>query len=263
LELTTTGLRQKDRGYLFGGQRLLCLALLFIASQVQAQQFNSDNQWTAPHGVATLIGTFGEEYSALLAVAALLPGWEFNIGITRFEEDREFGTEAHNTGTFYLKHTISQNEAETGGTAILFGTGVNPSHIEQGEVTDTFDSWWVNGVVTFPFRDGAVTWDLLPGAVVNLNQDDQQDVAWGMTYSTRVAVYKVIPQSAIVVEVFGTTGEDHAEPQYRAGVRWESKHLIIAATYSAAFDGSDGAGFELGVMYLTDPKRFLCIGGGC
>jgi len=41
----------------------------------EAQQFNSDNQWTAPHGAATIIATIGEEYSASLAVAALRPGW--------------------------------------------------------------------------------------------------------------------------------------------------------------------------------------------
>lgn len=238
-------------------------ALLAATAPVEAQQFNSDNQWTADHGVATIVATAGEEYSTLLGVAALLPGWEFNLGITHFEADRDLNTESHNTGTFYLKHTITQNEAETGGTAILFGTGTNPSHLEEGEVTATFDSWWVTGVVTFPFRDGAVTWDILPGAIVNLNQDDQEDVAWGMTYSTRVAVYKIVPQSAIVAEVFGTTGEAYAKPQYRAGVRWESKHLIIAATYGAQFSGSGGPGFELGFMYLTDPKRFLCIGGGC
>lgn len=248
-----------------GGAKIMIglVALLGASTPVGAQQFNSDNQWTAPHGVATLAGTVGEEYSALVAVAALLPRWEFNVGITRYEADRELGTESHNTGTFYLKHTITQNDSETGGTAIMFGTGVNPSHLEDGEVIDTFDSWWVNGVFTFPFLDGAVTWDLLPGAVVNLNQDDQDDVAWGMTYSTRVAIYKVIPQSAIVAEVFGTTGEAYAKPQYRAGVRWESQHLIIAATYGAAFSGGGGPGFELGFLYLTDPKRFLCIGGGC
>ena len=248
-----------------GAVRVLIAIAVFIAASapVEAQQFNSDNQWTAGHGVATVIGTVGEEYSALLAVAALLPGWEFNIGVTRYEADRELGTETHNTGTFYLKHTIRQNQAETGGAAITFGTGVNPSHLEDGEVTDTFDSWWVNGVFTFPFRDGAVTWDLLPGVLVNLNQDDQEDVAWGMTYSTRLAIYKVIPQSAIVAEVFGTTGEAYAKPQYRAGVRWESKHLVIAATYGAQFSGSGGPGFELGFLYLTDPKKFLCIGGGC
>lgn len=238
-------------------------ALLAFGARVEAQQFNSDNQWTAPHGVATIVGTVGEEYSSFMATAALLPGWEFNVGVTRFDEDRKLGTEAHSTGTFYVKRTITQNDSETGGTAIMFGTGANPSHLESGEVTDNFESWWANGVVTFPFRDGAVTWDLLPGVIVNLNQDDQEDVAWGMTYSTRLAVYKVIPQSAIVAEAFGTTGEAYSEPQYRAGVRWESKHLIIAATYSAAFDGSDGAGFELGFLYLTNPKKFLCIGGGC
>jgi hypothetical protein len=37
------------------------------------------------------------------------------------------------------------------------------------------------------------------------------------------------------------------------GIRWESEHVDIAATSGAAFDGSQGSGFEIGVMLLSPP----------
>jgi hypothetical protein len=42
-------------------------------------------------------------------------------------------------------------------------------------------------------------------------------------------------------------------------VRWEGKKWIVAGTYSDAFDGSGGAGFEIGVIYFTEPR--FCFGG--
>ena len=56
-----------------------------------------------------------------------------------------------------------------------------------------------NLVYTIPFNDGQVTWDLLPGFLLNLDQNDTDNKAWGMTYSSRAAVYDVIPQSANVL----------------------------------------------------------------
>lgn len=239
------------------------LAVLLLSIDARAQQYNSDNQWTAPHGVGTLIATAGQEYSAFLAVAALRPDWEWNVGITRFEADPRNGTDAHHSGTFYVKHRVWENEAGNGGFAWMAGMGISPSYLSEGEVTKNFKSWWGNLIYTTPFRDGAVTWDILPGFTANFDQDDGRESTWNMSYSTRVAVYKIIPQSAIVGEVFGTTGEDYADPQYRIGVRWESEHVIVAATYGRGFDGTGGPRFELGIMALTDPKKFLCLGGGC
>jgi len=206
-----------------------------------------------------LIATAGQEYSAVLAVAALFPDWEFNAGVTRYYGDLESQTDQHDTGILYVKKRIFENEQQTGGLALMGGTGVDPSHLEAGVVTDTFKSWWGSLVYTIPFRDGQVTWDLVPGFLANLDQDKEDDTAWGFTYSSRLAIYDIIPQSAIVAEVFGTTGEAESDPRYRFGVRWESKKFVIAATYSDAFDGSGGAGFEIGFMYFTEPR--FCFGG--
>ncbi len=64
---------------------LLCLvSVLAHPSSARAQQFNGDNQWVAPHGVATLVGTVGEEYSQAYLVAALVPEWEFNLQLTHY-----------------------------------------------------------------------------------------------------------------------------------------------------------------------------------
>ena len=244
---------------LIGTTAALCVA----AGGAQAQQFNSDNQWTAPHGVGTLVLTAGEDYSTAVAVAALLPDTEFNIGVTRFRDSPKDRTDAHYSGIFYIKRRLTENEAGTAGTSISVGTGVNPSYLSAGEVTDTFQSWFATYDYTMAFRDGQVTWDLLPGVVANLDKDQQDETAWGMTWSTRVAVYQIIPQSAIVAEVFGTAGEAYAEPAYRVGIRWESPKLVIAASYGDTFDSAGSPGFEIGFMYLTDPQRWLCLGGGC
>jgi len=239
------------------------LVFLLLGIDARAQQFNSDNQWTAPHGVGTFVATFGQEYSALLAVAALRPDWEWNLGVTRFEADDRTGIDTHETLTFYAKHRVWENDAGTGGFAWLAGTGISPSYLSAGEETHNFQSWWATAVYTMPFRDGAVTWDILPGFTANFDKDQKNETAWNMSYSTRMAVYKVIPQSAIVAEVFGTTGEDYADPQYRIGVRWESPRVVVAATYGRGFDGTGGPRFELGIIAFTDPKKFFCVGGGC
>lgn len=243
-----------------------CLAVglsLAMAPPVSAQQFNSDNQWTAPHGVATFVLTAGQEYSAVVVTAALFEGWELNAALTRFPEDPESRTEDHYSGSFWVKHRLWQNEAENGGFALSFGTGHSPSYLSEGAVTDTFRSWFGNAIYTVPFRDGDVQLDLLPGAIVTLDKDRSDNDTANFSYSSRLAVYKVIPRSAIVAEVYGTVGELHAPPQYRAGIRWESPRVIVAGTYSRQFDGGGGARFEIGVMVLTDPLKIFCLGGGC
>lgn len=238
---------------------LLVVTTIVAAPGAQAQQFNSDNYWTAPHGTETTVLTLGEHYSTLLVVAALFPGWEFNIGTTLFRKDQEANTTDHFSALGYVKYMFYENKAKTGGLAAMGGTGLNPGYLEAGTTTSNLKTYWFSVPVTFPFNDGAISWDLLPGVAYNREYGTSNDTAWGATYSTRLAVYKVIPQSAIVGEVFGTAGEAYSEPQYRAGVRWETKYVITALTYGAALDGSRGAGVELGVMTLSPP--FLCFGG--
>jgi hypothetical protein len=234
--------------------------LLLTALPGSAQQFTGDNQWVAPHGVGTFVLTLGQEYSNFIAVAALLPDTEFNLGVTRFVDDPADTTDAHYSGMFYVKRRLKENEAGNAGWAVSAGTGIDPSHLEAGTVTDTFQSWFASSVFTLAFRDGDVTWDLIPGVTVNLDKDQKGESAWGMTWCSRAAVYKVIPQSALVGEVFGTTGEAYAEPSYRVGLRWESPRVVIAATYGDSFSGSGSPRFEIGAIVLTKQLKFLCLG---
>ena len=260
-------MRRRSRwGWPGRGQAALRVVLLWAAlvplavSPAWAQQFNSDNQWVAPHGVASLVLTVGQEYSTAFAVAALLPETEFNVGVTRFGQDAQHRTDAHYSVAVYVKRRLKQNDAGTGGWAVMGGTGVSPSYLEEGKVTDTFRSWWANAVYTVPFRHGQVQWDLLPGFLVNLDKDQTGQNAVGMTWSSRVAVYKLIPKLTVVGEAFGTIGEAYAEPSYRTGLRWESPRVILAATYGNSFTGSGSPRFELGFMLLTSQLKFLCIG---
>jgi hypothetical protein len=250
--------RREYRARCCGPLLRLGAALLLLASPVSAQQFAGDNQWVAPHGVGTFLLTLGQAYSAFMAVAALLPETEFNLGVTRFTDKPLDVTEGYYSGIFYVKRRLMQNEAGNAGWALSVGTGVDPSHVESGTQTHTFQSWFANTSFTFAFFGGDVTWDVIPGVTLNLDMDQENDAAWGMTWASRAAVYKVIPHSAMVGEVYGTAGEAYATPSYRAGVRWESSRVIVAATYGNSFTGSGSPGFEIGGFVLTN--QIFCLG---
>jgi hypothetical protein len=235
------------------------IVFLSVPAISVAQQFNGDNQWVAPHGVATLLGTAGEEYSQAILVAALLPEWEFNLVLSHYYDDPASVSDSYTATNLYVKRRLSENESGTAGYAIYGGTGVFPGHREQGEKMQAFDSWYAAGIATYAFADDKVLLDLSPGVVANLDQGPSSETAWGFTYTARLAVYGVLPRAALVGEAFGTAGDAESEPSYRLGLRWESPRWVVAATYSDAFDGSSGAGFELGFMYFTDPR--FCFGG--
>ena len=230
-----------------------------LPTLVEGQQFAGDNQWTAPHGVGTFAATAGEQYAQLFAIAALFPDWEFNVQLNYYYDDPRVGTDSYTAVNLYAKHRLSENEAQTGGYSIFFGTGLYPEHLDQGTVATAFHSWWTSVTATYPFLDDRLLLDFVPGVAVNFDDEQTGETAWGFTYASRVALYGVVPQSALVAEVFGTAGEAYARPAYRAGVRWESARWIVAGTYSAPFDGSTGIGFELGVIVFTDPV--FCFGG--
>lgn len=243
-----------------GAAALACaLAIAALASPAAAQQFNSDNYVTMPHGVATLILTGGEHYSTLMNTFSLLPGWEFTAGVTMFKENPVESTTDHFALSLYAKHMFYENAAKTAGWAIMGGTGIYPGYLEAGTVTTSLNSYWVAAPITIPLFGTTLSWDIMPGANYNGDGPDGKAV-WDATYSTRLAVYKVIPKTAIVAEAFGTLGESSSDAQYKVGLRWEAtEHFVGAVSYGAAFDGSPGAGFEVGIMLFTPP--FACFGG--
>lgn len=234
---------------------IIFIVLHFMTSrETNAQQFAADNHWVAPHGVLTMIGTAGQKYMMFNAVGAIIPEWEFNVQVINYYSDPTNSAETYTAGSFFVKHRLKQNEAETAGQAIMLGTGVVPQHLAKGEVTRSLMSWWALWISTYSFCDDRVLWDILPGATLNLDYKQSGNTAWGFTYSSRVAIYKIVPRSALVAEIFGTAGTAASPISYRAGIRWESPKWVFTGTYSYAFDGSYGAGFEIGFVFFTEPQ---------
>ncbi len=85
-------------------------------------------------------------------------------------------------------------------------------------------------------------------------------MSWsGVSLIQRLAIYKVIPNTAIVGEVYGSAGQISAKPEFNAGLRWEPyDQLNVALTWGNSSDRSSGPDFQLGV-HLYAPK-FVCKG---
>jgi hypothetical protein len=223
------------------------------AQGIHAQQFNSDNWWLVPHGTGTAVATLGESYSTMYLGYGFAPKWEFDLGYTLYDEDPVTGTAARYSGTAYVKRLIYENPAQTGGVAVMAGIGQSPSYYQSGIKTQDLESYWASFPITLPFLDNTISWDLMPGVLYNREFGVTEDDATGFSYSSRLAVYSIIPQSAIVAEVFGASGDADADDEYKIGVRWESKYLVAALTYGDGLEGNKGGGWEFGIIVLTAP----------
>jgi len=235
---------------------LRSLTFLFFfgtAHMVHAQQFNSDSWWVLPHGTGTAAATLGENYSTLYLGYGFAPKWEVDIGAVLFDGDPQTGTDARYSTTAYVKRMIHENQAQTGGVSVMAGIGHSPGYYQSGIKTQDFESYWAIFPITLPFLDNAISWDILPGVVYDREYGPNEESATGFSYSTRIAIYKIIPQSAIVGEVFGVSGDAAADDEYKIGVRWESKYLTAALTYGDGLEGNEGAGWEFGIVVLTVP----------
>jgi len=225
----------------------------------EAQQFNTDNYLAMPHGTGTFLLTYGQHYAVLMSSFALARNWEFFAGATLYRNSGEDSTDRFST-TLYAKYMFYENQTKNGGFALMGGTGGFPGYLEQGELVGSYKTYWIAAPLTVPLVKGRLLWDIMPGGVVNTDWGSAKTTASAFTYSTRVALYGIIPKSAIVGEVFGAAGTAHSDPEFKAGIRWEPNYNVtVAATYGSALNGSEGAGFEIGVMIFT--PRFLCRGG--
>lgn len=44
----------------------------------------------------------------------------------------------------------------------------------------------------------------------------------------------------------------YSEPEYRIGIRWEPNNTVVPTiTYGSAINGSQAAGFEVGIMIFS------------
>ena len=236
-------------------------AAVFVNSPVQAQQFSSDSYISKPHGMATVIMTAGERNIMTMTTFSLFPRWEFTFAAYIYRDDRNSLTDDGYSTSIYAKYMFYENAAKTGGFAMKAGRGLDPGYLDgEQKVKDATRTFWMNAPATIPFFDNKLSWDIMPGVNVTQNYEGESSSAWAFTYTTRLAYYPFSPKLAAVGELFGSEGKKvYSLPEYRLGLRWEpSQYANIALTYGAKFNGSKGAGFEIGIMIFTPP--FACIG---
>jgi len=240
--------------------KLVC-ALALLMDHASAQQYNSDSWLSKPHGTVTIIPTTGQRNSMIMTTYSLFPKWEFTIAGYLYNNDGDPLTDDGYSASLYAKWMFYQNKAETGGASVKVGTGMRPGTISGEDRTkDAFKTYWMNFPCTIPFFKNRLSWDLMPGISLTRNYGQDKTEAWAFTYSTRVAWYPFDYKWSLVGEVFGSEGQMTAIPEYKIGVRWEpSQHAVFALTYGHEFKGTEGAGFEVGVMLFT--PQFLCFGG--
>src|SRR4051794_5430290 len=71
-----------------GVKRTLILSsALTCFFSVSAQQFNSDSWLSKPHGMVTIIPTYGQRNSMLMTTYSLFPRWEFTVAGYLYNDD--------------------------------------------------------------------------------------------------------------------------------------------------------------------------------
>lgn len=230
---------------------IFTVLIFFISARSSAQQFNSDNYITMPHGTGTFILTNGTRNANMYSVFSLAPRFELNFQATLFWEDAVTNQGNRFTTNLYGKYMFWVNKEKNGGAAVFLGVGRAPGYFTKDEYSAMHKNYWTALPLTIPIKN-TVFWDIMPGALVDFDHGNNRASSWGFTWSTRVAVYKIIPKTAIVGEAYGTEGQVSAMPEYKAGLRWEpNSFIVVAGTYGAQLNGDKGAGFELGVMIFT------------
>ncbi len=238
----------------------LLVAAFVAPGAADAQQFNTDNYIAMPHGTVTTVVTLGTEYSAMITSASLLRNWEFFAGAFLTWDDPETNASSKFSTTLYAKYMFHENKTKNGGFAVAAGTGSYPGYYEQGRIADPATTFWAIPQLSIPLFNGKLLWDLNPGVTLNTEYGEEKTTEVGFTYSSRAALYGVIPSSAIVAEVYGSEGGVYAPAQYRIGIRFEgSDSFVPAVTWSQAFNGDPSGGFEFGFMAFS--PRWACLGG--
>ncbi len=232
----------------------LLVVLFCFSHNLLAQQFNTDNYLTMPHGTGTFVLTAGQRNSGMVSSFAFIKNFEFFAQASLFSDGRVDDYNQHFTTTIYAKYMFWLNKAKSGGAAVFLGFGRAPGSYAQDRYLPMHKNYWTALPVTIPLFKNTISWDIMPGALVDFDYGNNKETAWGFTYSTRVAVYKVIPKTAIVGEIFGTEGKAYSKPEYKVGLRFEANDFIVPAiSYGGTFDGSFGGGFEIGVMIFSPP----------
>ena len=213
----------------------------------------TDNYVSMPRGTVTSALTAGPREALVLPSFALFDGWEFFVGASLIWDDDERGSDDHFNTIVNVKWEFYENRDRTGGLAMLLGIGAKPGYLSKDRRVDSFSAYQYVLMGTLPLFDGRVLWDLNPGVVLELDREDPgSDSEWRFTYATRVAVYGVIPASAIVGEVYGDIGAETGDPEFKGGIRWEpSDQLNVALTYGGGPGEGRPPGLEIGALIYS------------
>ena len=233
---------------------LFLFVVVLSFTSVKAQQFNTDNYLTMPQGTGTFVLTAGQRNAGFISSFALLNRFEFFAQTALFWDNPPDSISQHFTINLYAKYMFWINKKKTGGGGVFLGYGKSPSYFQQDQFNALHKNLRTSVAITIPFFDNMISWDIMPGGIVDFEYGDQKKTAWGFTYSTRVGIYRIIPETAIVGEVYGTAGELNSPAEYKVGLRWEPNNFIVPAiTYGGCFDGSRGAGLEIEVLIFAPP----------
>jgi len=188
----------------------------------------------------------------MYATFALLPKFELNFSSNLFWASDLQSDSQHFSTNIFGKYMFWVNEHNDGGAALFLGMGQSPGFYSEGQYSAMHKNFWTALPVTIPLFNNTISWDVMPGALVDLDYGNNKETAWGFSWSTRMAIYKVIPKTAIVGEVYGTEGKAYSTPEYKVGLRWEPNDYIVPAiSYGACLDGRAGSGFEIGLIIFT------------
>jgi hypothetical protein len=205
-----------------------------------------------PHGTGTFVITAGERNATLISSFALIPKFEFFVQANLFRDYRIEDYVQHFTTNVYAKYMFLVNKENNGGASVFLGFGRSPGYYQDTEFTELHNNIWTAFPITFPLFNNTISWDIMPGALVDFDPKNSDKTAWGFTWSSRLAIYKVIPKTAIVAEVYGTEGQATSPAEYKIGLRWEPNDYIVPAiTYSSQVQGGYGAGLEIGIIILS------------
>ncbi len=233
---------------------LLFAQVLFTPSM--AQQFVTDNYLAMPHGTETVVLTTGQRSANITTSFSLIRNWEFFAQANLFWAVVDQEIPQHFTASVFSKWMFWENQNKNGGGAFFLGYGKSPSYWQNTEFLEERKNVWSSFSFTFPLFNNFISWDIMPGVILDWGDNFEINSVWSFTYASRIAVYKIIPKSAIVFETYGSEGEAFSPPEYKVGIRWEPNETIVPAlTYSGRFDGSRGARIEIGVMIFS--PRFL------
>jgi len=130
----------------------------------------------------------GQRNSTFINSFALVKNFEFFFQANLFRDFRIENYPQNFTTSVYAKYMFWANKQNNGGAAAFLGFGRSPCYYNNTEYTELHKNIWTAIPITIPLFKNMISWDLMPGALVDFNHEDESDVAWGFTWSTRMAI---------------------------------------------------------------------------